>query len=93
MTNDPATADAGRLEQVPVRPRHRMIDRVAVVGNMPPTGPRLSADEIQLLRKWISGMPRPSSVPESDADVLDTIADGRTLSASVDPSALVVRVP
>jgi mono/diheme cytochrome c family protein len=52
----------------------RMIDRVAVVGNMPPVGPRLTSDEIQLLRKWITNMPKPGAVPESDEDVLDLIA-------------------
>lgn len=31
MINVPATAGAVRLEQVPVRPRHRMIDRVAAI--------------------------------------------------------------
>jgi len=52
----------------------RMIDRVAVVGNMPPVGPRLTADEIQLLRQWISDMPKRSAVPMSDTDVLNAIA-------------------
>jgi mono/diheme cytochrome c family protein len=52
----------------------RMIDRVAVVGNMPPVGPRLTGDEIQLLRNWIKNMPKPAGAPESDEDVLDVVA-------------------
>jgi mono/diheme cytochrome c family protein len=52
----------------------RMIDRVAVVGNMPPSGPRLTADEVALLRKWIAGMPRAGAGPLSDEDVLDRVA-------------------
>jgi mono/diheme cytochrome c family protein len=74
-----AALDMSRLANadivVPGEPESsRLIDRVAVVGNMPPTGPRLSADEVMVLRKWITGMPRPAKAPESDADVLDVIA-------------------
>jgi mono/diheme cytochrome c family protein len=74
-----AALDMSRLTNadivVPGQPdASRMIDRVAVVGNMPPIGPRLSADEIQLLRDWISNMPKQSAAPPSDEDVLDAIA-------------------
>jgi hypothetical protein len=45
-----------------------------VAGNMPPTGPRLSADDVNLLKKWISDMPAPVARPLSDTDVLDAIS-------------------
>jgi len=49
-----AVLDMSRLSNadvvVPGQPESsRMIDRVAVVGNMPPTGPRLSVDEVMVL--------------------------------------------
>jgi hypothetical protein len=52
----------------------RMIDRVAVAGDMPPKGPRLSSGEVQTLRGWISAMKRPEGEARSDTDVLDAIA-------------------
>ena len=52
----------------------RMIDRVAVVGNMPPKGPRLTADEVDLLKGWITGLKRNADQPPSDDDILDMIA-------------------
>lgn len=52
----------------------RMIDRVAVAGDMPPKGARLTSEEVQLLRAWISSMKRSASALQSDTDILDAIA-------------------
>jgi hypothetical protein len=52
----------------------RMIDRVAVAGNMPPQGPRLTGDEVMLLKGWITNLKRVANNPPSDDDVLDLIA-------------------
>jgi mono/diheme cytochrome c family protein len=52
----------------------RMIDRVAVVGNMPPKGPPLTAGEVALLRGWITGLGRAAKDPPTDDDILDLIA-------------------
>jgi mono/diheme cytochrome c family protein len=60
---------------VPGHPEEsRMIDRVAVAANMPPKGPRLTADEIGLLKGWIKNLKRDASSPPSDNDILDMIA-------------------
>jgi mono/diheme cytochrome c family protein len=73
-----AALDRSRLTQadivVPGHPElSRMIDRVAVAGNMPPTGARLTSDEVNVLKKWIAAMPPPTARPLSDEDVLDAI--------------------
>jgi mono/diheme cytochrome c family protein len=52
----------------------RLFDRVAVAGNMPPSGPRLTGDELALIKQWITGLKRPMGQPLSDLDVLDQIA-------------------
>ena len=52
----------------------RLIDRVAVAGDMPPKGDRLKADEVALLKQWITDMRRPADQPMSDDDVLDALA-------------------
>jgi mono/diheme cytochrome c family protein len=52
----------------------RMIDRVAVVGDMPPKGDRLTAAEVTALRGWIQSMRRPPDAILSDTDVLDEIS-------------------
>jgi mono/diheme cytochrome c family protein len=52
----------------------RMIDRVSVAANMPPRGPRLTSEEVALLRNWISNLKRDASKPPSDDDILDMIA-------------------
>ena len=52
----------------------RLIDRVAVVGDMPPKGERLKADEVQTLKDWIQAMRRPPEAILSDTDVLDEIS-------------------
>jgi hypothetical protein len=52
----------------------RMIHRVATVGDMPPTGDRLTADEVQALTRWIEALPRDGRPPLSDGDVLDAIS-------------------
>jgi mono/diheme cytochrome c family protein len=52
----------------------RMIDRVAVLGNMPPKGPRLTSEEVALLRGWITSLKRAANEPPSDNDVLDLVA-------------------
>jgi hypothetical protein len=52
----------------------RLIDRVAVSGDMPPKGERLKAAEVDMLKKWISGLRRNADQPMSEADVLDAIA-------------------
>ena len=61
---------------VPGRPEEsRMIDRVAVTGNMPPKGPKLTPEEITLLKGWITDLKRPlPQAPPSDEDILDLIA-------------------
>src|SRR5688572_3463316 len=52
----------------------RLIDRVAVAGDMPPKGARLTSEEVQLLKGWISSLRRPADAPRSDTDILDAIA-------------------
>jgi hypothetical protein len=52
----------------------RMIDRVAVAGNMPPKGARLTGDEVSLLKDWISNLKRAAANPPSDDDILDMVA-------------------
>ena len=52
----------------------RLIDRVAVSGDMPPKGERLKAAEVDMLKKWISGLRRNADQPMSEADVLDALA-------------------
>ena len=52
----------------------RMIDRVAVTANMPPQGPRLTSEEVALLRTWISGLKRTANRALGDEDILDLIA-------------------
>jgi mono/diheme cytochrome c family protein len=52
----------------------RMIDRVAVAGDMPPKGTRLTSEEVKVLKGWIAAMRRPASTFQSDTDVLDAIA-------------------
>ena len=52
----------------------RLIDRVAVVGDMPPKGDRLKAEEITMLKDWITNMKRPANFPLTDTDVLDAIS-------------------
>jgi mono/diheme cytochrome c family protein len=52
----------------------RLIDRVAVVGDMPPKGERLKAAEVEALRTWISAMRRETRTILSDTDVLDEIS-------------------
>jgi mono/diheme cytochrome c family protein len=52
----------------------RLIDRIAVVGDMPPKGERLKAHEVEALRTWIQGMRRPADAILSDTDVLDEIS-------------------
>jgi mono/diheme cytochrome c family protein len=52
----------------------RLFDRVAVAGNMPPSGPRLTGEEVGLLKEWITNLRRPAEQPLSDLDVLDLIA-------------------
>jgi mono/diheme cytochrome c family protein len=52
----------------------RMIDRVAVTGDMPPRGARLTSEELQTLKIWIASLRRPAAMPRSDTDVLDAIA-------------------
>jgi mono/diheme cytochrome c family protein len=52
----------------------RMIDRVAVAGNMPPKGPRLTTDEVALLKGWITDLKRAAANPPSDDDILDIVA-------------------
>jgi mono/diheme cytochrome c family protein len=52
----------------------RLIDRVAVAGDMPPKGERLKADEVALLKQWITELKRPVVQPLSDNDVLDAIS-------------------
>src|SRR5688500_15879575 len=52
----------------------RLIDRVAVAGDMPPKGARLSTEEVGLLRKWIMGLQRPADGKQSETDILDAIA-------------------
>ena len=52
----------------------RMIDRVAVAANMPPKGARLTADEVSLLKNWITNLKRTADNPPSDNDILDLIA-------------------
>jgi hypothetical protein len=60
---------------VPGRPQDsRMIDRVAVAANMPPKGARLTADEVSLLKDWITNLKRKSDAPPSDNDILDMVA-------------------
>jgi mono/diheme cytochrome c family protein len=60
---------------VPGEPNQsRLIDRVAVSGDMPPQGDRLKVEEIETLKKWITNMKRPANSPKSDTDVLDAIA-------------------
>ena len=52
----------------------RLIDRVAVAGDMPPKGERVPSADVALLKKWISGMKRDAATPPSDNDILDSIA-------------------
>jgi mono/diheme cytochrome c family protein len=52
----------------------RLIDRVAVAGDMPPRGERVPSDDVALLRKWISDMKRNAANPPTDTDILDEIA-------------------
>jgi mono/diheme cytochrome c family protein len=52
----------------------RLIDRVAVAGDMPPKGERVPSDDVALLKKWIAGMKRDAATPPSDNDILDEIA-------------------
>ncbi len=52
----------------------RLIDRIAVVGDMPPKGSRLTATEVDALRTWIQGMRRPPDAILNDTDVLDEIS-------------------
>jgi mono/diheme cytochrome c family protein len=60
---------------VPGDPKNsRMIDRVAVVGDMPPKGARLTAAEVDTLKRWIQDLRRPPEVILSDTDVLDEIS-------------------
>jgi mono/diheme cytochrome c family protein len=52
----------------------RMIDRVAVVGDMPPKGARLTSAEVDTLKTWIQGLRREPLAILSDEDVLDEIS-------------------
>ena len=52
----------------------RMINRVSVVGDMPPTGARLTAEEVQELTTWIQNLARARRPPLTDRDVLDAIS-------------------
>ncbi len=52
----------------------RMIDRVAVVGDMPPKGERLKSAEVEALKTWIQGLKREPIAILSDDDVLDEIS-------------------
>jgi hypothetical protein len=52
----------------------RMIHRVATVGDMPPTGDRLTADQVQALNRWIAALPPSDGLPLSDGDILDAIS-------------------
>jgi mono/diheme cytochrome c family protein len=52
----------------------RMIDRIAVAGDMPPKGARLSSDDVAMLKSWITALKRPPSGVQSDTDILDAIA-------------------
>src|SRR3954464_7468079 len=52
----------------------RMIDRIAVAGDMPPKGARIASDDVQMLKQWISSLKRPLSALQSDTDILDAIA-------------------
>ncbi|HEY0710706.1 MAG TPA: hypothetical protein VGG33_28135 [Polyangia bacterium] len=52
----------------------RLIDRISVAGDMPPTGDRVPSTDVQVLRAWITNMKRPAAKPMSDLDVLDALA-------------------
>ncbi|HEY0715776.1 MAG TPA: hypothetical protein VGF45_24040, partial [Polyangia bacterium] len=52
----------------------RLIDRISVSGDMPPTGDRVPSPDVQVLRNWITNMKRPAPRPLNDLDVLDALA-------------------
>ncbi|HEY0707436.1 MAG TPA: hypothetical protein VGG33_11600 [Polyangia bacterium] len=60
---------------VPGKPNEsRLIDRISVTGDMPPTGDRVPSADVQTLRTWITNMARKPAVFMSDVDVLDAIS-------------------
>jgi mono/diheme cytochrome c family protein len=52
----------------------RMIDRIAVAGDMPPRGDRVASADVQILKRWIGDLKRTANQPLSDTDVLDEIS-------------------
>ena len=52
----------------------RMIDRIAVAGDMPPRGARISSDDVLMLKQWITRLKRAPNPIQSDTDILDAIA-------------------
>ncbi|HEY0712703.1 MAG TPA: hypothetical protein VGF45_08520, partial [Polyangia bacterium] len=60
---------------VPGKPNEsRLIDRISIVGDMPPTGDRVPSSEVQILRNWIANMTRKTAVFMDDVHVLDAIS-------------------
>jgi mono/diheme cytochrome c family protein len=66
----------------------RLFQRVAIRVDMPLNGTRLSAEEVSLLKGWISGMGRPYKQPRSNEQILDVIAqdNDRIFFSDPDPA-------
>jgi cytochrome c553 len=62
--------------------KSRLWQRVAIKGDMPFGGLRLTSSELQILKAWISNLPRVFTKPRSNEDILNLLVADQRLAAN-----------